>query len=108
MLACDSVLKLCCRYDGAIIALIVGQVARRESWNSVSQVWLYVLASLLWMILLEYSFFFLQTSADLSTNEARQKVTAYIMLLGVQPSFRRSGLGNECSRSIDWLIDSAE
>ena len=38
MLQTDTVYKLCYRKDGKIVALIVGQVAKREAWNDVLQV----------------------------------------------------------------------
>ncbi|OWA51445.1 hypothetical protein BV898_15926 [Hypsibius exemplaris] len=84
MLACDTVYKICYRHKGQLVALIVGQVARREAWNGV-----------------------VQSSAESLLSEDPQKVTAYIMLLGVQENFRRCGLGSKLLISFMRTVNAA-
>ncbi|GAU94767.1 hypothetical protein RvY_06486 [Ramazzottius varieornatus] len=84
MLQSDSVYKLCYRKGGKIVALIVGQVAKRESWNDVLQV---------------------SMSSDME-NDTRN-VTAYIMLLGVSSEHRRHGLGTRLLLSFMTMISLA-
>ncbi|XP_055356223.1 N-alpha-acetyltransferase 60-like isoform X2 [Paramacrobiotus metropolitanus] len=83
MLASESIYKLCFRWKGRIIALIVGQAAVKEFSDSIA----------------------LASSSDACDSSKEPQVAAYIMLLGVLEPYRKFGLASRLLLSFQRTVN---